>query len=69
LEKWNVDVNRVYKSKLQILNDMKEGLKNYEDTIVDFFNLFDIWIKEKYEGNLICFIDYIAGEVFLIKPS
>lgn len=53
-------------SNLKIKDEHVSGLKNFNPDTVNFFNKFDIQLKENY-NNLIDFIDYDKGTVKIIK--
>jgi len=69
VDRWNItEPEELHKVKLEIPLDHIQKLKNYDDSIVDFYNSFDIWLKNKYKMDVVDFIDYDSGVVYLIKP-
>ena len=69
VDRWDISSpEELHKVKLKTPVDHIEKLKNYDDSIVDFYNSFDIWLKNKYKMDIIDFIDYDSGVVYLIKP-
>jgi hypothetical protein len=53
-------------AELVISEEDKDGLIKFNKDTVEFFNLFDIHLKENYT-NLIDFIDYDKGNIKIIK--
>ncbi len=69
VEHWGISSPReLHKSQLSIPPEHALGLKSFEEEIVELYNFFDIWLKEKYKMNVVDFIDYDGGIVVLIKP-
>ena len=58
----------VYK-KLDLVDEDKQGLIDFDDDIVNDFNEFDIELKNKgkYPFNMIDMIDYEKGIVYILK--
>lgn len=54
---------------LDLIDEDKKGLMEFDDNILEDFNDFDIEIKDKqkYPFNMIDFIDYEKGIVYIIK--
>ena len=69
VDRWGIEApQELHKVKLEVPLDHIEKLKNYDDSIVNFYNSFDIWLKNKYKMDVVDFIDYDSGVVYLIKP-
>ena len=58
----------VYK-ELDLIEEDKQGLIDFDDDIINDFNEFDIEIKDKqkYPFNMIDMIDYDKGIVYILK--
>lgn len=56
-------------SFLNLSDSDKEGLQNYDADSINKFNLFDITLKEKYNGKIVDLIDYDAGIIRLVKVN
>ena len=63
-------------TELEIPQDHKDGLINMDENILEFYNDFDIWLKESsdlysYGDNKkpvhLDVIDYDSGSVYIIK--
>ncbi len=56
-------------TKLELSDNDKKGLKNFDDDVVNKFNDFDIELKSKeaYPYKTIDMIDYDKGIVYIIK--
>jgi hypothetical protein len=69
LDRWEVkSPKELHKVQLTIPAEHINQLKTFNDQILEIYNLFDIWLKDKYQTNIVDFIDYQKGEIFLIKP-
>ena len=53
-------------TELNIPEDVRENLKKFDDATVERFNEFDIFLKDNFK-NLIDFVDYDNGRVYIIK--
>jgi archaellum component FlaC len=65
------DVNKediVFK-ELELIDEDRIGLMNFDDDILNDFNELDIEIKngQKYPFNMIDMIDYNNGKVYILK--
>ena len=67
LDRWNLTTKQLHKAKLTIPEEHAIGLKNNQEYYIELYNSFDIWLKELYKMNVIDFVDYETGEVYLIK--
>lgn len=65
----NLTINDFLFKELEISDNDKHGLINFNDDIVEKFNNFDIALKDKqeYPFYIIDFIDYDNGLVYLFK--
>jgi hypothetical protein len=54
-------------TKLNITDEDKNGLINFDEDIIEKWNDFDIELKDKYYPNYIDFIDYDNGIIYIIK--
>lgn len=69
VDRWKIESpTELHKVQLVIPVDHVNGLKSFQETIVELYNSFDIWLKETYKMNVVDFIDYDKGIVVLIKP-
>lgn len=58
----------VYK-KLKLTKEDEIGLFNFDIDVINKFNDFDIELKNKqeYPYEILDFLDYISGDIFIIK--
>jgi hypothetical protein len=65
------DVNKdnILVKELELIDEDKNGLINFDDDVVNDFNEFDIELKDsqKYPYNMIDMIDYNNGIVYILK--
>jgi len=77
-EGWIEDLEYVYDEvrkenitvkELELIDEDKRGLMNFDNDVVNDFNEFDIEIKDgqKYPFNMIDMIDYKKGKVYILK--
>src|SRR3954470_8923562 len=52
---------------LPISKELSAKLVAFDDDTVELFNLFDIHLKERYNGKIVDLIDYDKGLVVLVK--
>ena len=65
----DVTKDRITVKELDLIEEDKQGLMDFDDDIVNDFNDFDIEIKDKqkYPFNMIDVIDYDKGIVYILK--
>jgi hypothetical protein len=67
-EEWEVSKNELMELTLTIPQSDIDGLKAFDDDVVNKYNEFDIWLKENYPYH-IDFINYDSGIVKIIKKN
>lgn len=67
-EEWKVGKNDLEYTQLNLSKDDIEGLKNFDDDIVNKWNRFDIMLKDRFK-NYVDFIDYDNGIVRIIRKK
>ena len=67
-EEWEVSRNDLEEIILNIPQSDTDGLKQFKDDVVNRYNVFDIWLKEKFQYH-VDFIDYDNGVVKIIRKK
>ena len=67
-EEWEVSRNGLEEIILTIPQSDTDGLKQFKDDVVNRYNVFDIWLKEKF-SYYVDFIDYDNGIVKIIRKK
>lgn len=69
-EEFNVYKKNKWKYfQLKLPKNISTKLKQYDPTIINLFNKFDILLKNKYSMKYIDLIDYDKGTIIIITPN
>lgn len=69
LDRWKIESPKeLHKAILQIPLEDSIGLRGFKKETLELYNSFDIWLKERYKVQVVDFIDYSKGTIYLIKP-
>ncbi len=56
-------------TQLDMLDNDKTNLQNFDDDTINKFNSFDIELKQIYNGKIVDLIDYDSGAITLVKTK